>query len=292
MDFQESAKILFENIEIFSKRNAASERQRQICVSELIDSLLSHDASKDTESLYARFCNAIPQATDQDKGSFCLALTKAPHHSLIFGERSLFASEEATAPGSHGRISLVRNRYNEEALRVFSKAVTNVKPSYPSSFADACEDVFDNRCEFCIIPVENSHDGMLSGFYSMLDRYELKICAACEIETDDPSEIIRYALVGKNLPSIFSKSSCWNFEFSVAAETGQFPEDILHIASVFQAKLLKINSLPVLYDDGLHRFYFTFRIHENDVAAFDLYLQQEHTRYTGIGFYPMLNQAD
>lgn len=201
---------------------------------------------------------------------------------------SLLSTVDHVVAGAHGRIALVRNRLNEEAYRVFSQAITASKAHYLPSFSDTCEDVYDNRCEFGILPIENTTDGKLFGFYAMLDRYELKICAACRLEPDHSEGTVRYALIGKNLPSRIPKNAEWLFECSVVTEIGKFPTDVVEITSVFDATIIKIDSLPVLYDDGLQKIYFTFRIPKQHADALHFYLTMEHARYSLLGFYPIL----
>ena len=286
MTVSKEFEILQDNIRIFRERGALSERQRELCLSELIDRLLTTEQSSKPKGLYRRFIQVLPNATAADRALFCHRLSVHPRHVATFSAGALPSVEESPSPGTHGRIALVRNRYNEEALERFSYGVTGAKPSYTPSFADACEEVYAGQSEFCILPVENTENGRLFGFYSLLDRYELRICAACDLDTDPGS--IRYALVGKSLPDRLPKSVSWRLECSVAAEAGAFPTDILQIAPIFGAQLLKIDSLPVLYDDGLQRFYFTFELHRAEALAFDLYLSMEHARYTPIGLYPIL----
>ena len=286
MTVQEELDILRANIRVFREREDLSERQRMLGLSQLIDRLLETEPAADPEWIYRRFLQVMPDAASADRALLCHRLAAHPTHGASLSESSVLGSEESPAPGAHGRISLVRNRYNEEALERFSFAVLGAKPSYCPSFSDACEEVYNNRSEFCILPMENTESGRLFGFYSMLDRYELRICGVCDLEAEPGS--IRYALIGKTLPKRLPKSVSWNLECSIATEVGAFPTEALQTASVFGALPLKIDSLPVLYDDGLQRFYFTFSVSRGDALAFDLYLSMEHTRYTPIGLYPIL----
>ena len=126
------------------------------------------------------------------------------------------------------------------------------------------------------------------GFYSMMDRYDLRICACCRLDTEEQSDSVRYALVGKARPDRLPRQSDYYLEFSVTAQTGQFPEDMLRAVAVLDATLLGLDSLPVPYSDGLQRYSFTLRVTEQSAYALDLYLSAEHTGYAPIGLYPML----
>lgn len=292
MEKKEKSKIFCDNIEIFSKRKSLSEQQRFLAMSQWISDLLSTpDTSISLSKRYDQFCDSFPSQNvliAEDRALFCANAAKSPSlQKELISLASLDAAETA-ASGSHGRIALVRNRYNEEAFSMFEHSVQGAKPEFFSSFSDACEEVFDNLCEYCILPVENTGDGRLFGFYSMIDRYELKICAVCELETETTSETIRYALIGKHLPQRIPKSAHWNFECYVSTEAEEFPYDIFRVAPIFEATPIKIDSLPVLYDDRANRMYLTFHLPRHMAYAFDLYLSKEHPRYTAIGLYPIL----
>lgn len=284
MNETKAVEILTENLRIFSERSALSEQQRVGCAEELFLRWSRAEPEQTAQERYREFCRLFPDARASDKARLCRHL--APR--LRDSERYL--GEEGRAAGIHGRVALVRNRYNEEAFSCFSEVLMSAKPSYSPTFSDACEDVFGNRCEFAILPIENTHDGRLFGFYSMLDRYELKICADCALEAENPTGIIRYALIGKHVPDRLPRVDRWNLECSVTARLGEFPTDLLEVAPLFGATPEKIDSLPVLYDDGLCRLYFTFRLSRKEADAFDFYLTMEHPHYTPIGQYPSLTE--
>ena len=286
MTVQQEFEILCDNIRVYRERGSLSEQQRELCLSHLIDRFLSLEEAEEPDLLYRRFIQLLPDADRTDRARLCLRLTQHPRCASAFSAGLSGGGEELPSAGAHGKIALVRNRYTEEALDRFSVAMIGAKPSYAASFSDACEEVYTGSSEFCILPLENTENGRLFGFYALLDRYELRICAAHELEAE-PGRI-RYALIGKGLPNRLPKQLRWNFECSVATEIGTSPADILQTASELSARLLKIDSLPVLYDDGLQRFYFTFDTDRANALALDLYLSMEHARYTPIGLYPVL----
>ena len=291
MDQKEEQAILCENLRIFSERDALSQKQRELALSLWIRRLLEEKES-DPSVLYERFRTSLLKNGGirvEDQAAFCATMAKLPVFQKRLLSHTILQKAEPAASGSHGRIALVRNHYNEEAFSHFESSILGAKAEFFSSFSDACEEVFDNLCEFCILPIGNTADGRLFGFYSMLDRYELKICAACELESDTSPDAIRYALIGKHLPRRIPQNAEWNFEFYLSAETEDFPYDIFRVAPIFEATPVKIDSLPILYDDKTNRIYLTFRLPKAMAYAFDLYLSQEHPRYTAIGLYPILN---
>ena len=290
MDQKKELQIFKENIRTFSERSAISKQQRELSLDLCFRALLAEKNASPLE-LYTRFCADFSknELSAEDRASFFARLSNSVPHQKELITKTSFHDDESTKSGSHGRIALVRNRYNEEAFSIFEPFVQGAKAEFFSSFSDACEEVFDNLCEFCILPIENTESGRLFGFYSMIDRYELKICATCTVEHEDSPDTVRYALVGKHLPRRIPKNTEWNLECCISSEADQFPYDIFRVAPIFEATPIKVDSLPILYDDGAHRIYFTFQIPRMMAYAFDLYLLTEHPRYTAIGLYPILN---
>ena len=283
---RESAKeIHIDNIREFSQRSEISDTQRALSVSELTSLFLEDAVTDNDKGLYVKFVRALGKnALPADKALFCKRLSL-----LRQGERKeVSENRDSTAAGAHGKVAIVRNRYNEEAFSVFSKTILRPKSVYATSFNQACEAVIDGECEFCVLPVEDSHGGKLFGFYSMLDRYELKICSSYSIETDEDAESVKYALVGKKSPDRLPKSAGWVLECSVISDDGRFPADIIEVSHIFEAKLSKIDSMPVEYDDVRQKYYFSFELQRKNALAFDLYLSVEQPRYSQIGIYPRL----
>ena len=289
MEQKEELKILRDNLRIFSERTAISEKQRELSLEQWLHSFLTEQPATLSE-LYEQFCEIFPhgdQFNTVARAKFCAHLAKIPAYQKMLSAQTGFRDQEVALSGSYGKIAMVRNRYNEEAFSVFESFVQGAKADFFPSFADACEAVFDNLCEFCLLPIENTENGRLFGFYAMLDRYELRICASCSLEHEDSPDTVRYALVGKHLPKRIPKNALWNLEYCVFAEAEEFPYDIFQVAPIFEATPIKIDSLPMPYDDVAHRIYFTFRIPITMAYAFDLYLLSEHPRYTPIGLYPL-----
>ncbi len=290
MTEKRAVEILSRNVGELTERCERAQEQRAICMRELIDRLLRSVEAEDAEALYRLCCAEMPSAELSDKAMLCAAMATAPRTTSLLPRQGYAAGVEETAAGAHGKVAMVRNRYNEQAFERFSATITGSKRSYVSSFAEACEDVYDNRCEFCVLPIENESDGRLFGFYAMLDRYELKIVSVCALESEERGERVLYALAGRKLPDRLPKGLPWHLEFSLAAENGSVAEDVLRIAPLFDAVLSKLDSLPVGYDDGMQRLYYRFRMSREMAAAMELYLFAEHAEYSCIGMYPAVGK--
>lgn len=280
-----SIAVHLENLKILDKRKRINDEQKELSVdmlSELIPKM------KEPADTYRQFLEAFENADILSKARFCQGLYKKSGKD---DDRPPFYDTQDYVPaGAHGKIAIVRNRYNEAAYTALSKFVSRAKLVYTSSFVSACEDTYDGKCQYCILPVSDSQNGRMFGFYSAIDRYELRVCAACNIDTESTSESVKYALVGRVIPDRAYKSTQRRFEFSVISHTGKVISEITEAASVFGADLAAVDSLPVEYGDELQKYYFTFRMSASDIRGLDLYLSEEYASYAPVGYYPILKK--
>ena len=194
---------------------------------------------------------------------------------------------EQPAAGSHGKIAYVRNRYNERAFERFAEILPNAKAEYVSGFSEACESVYDGSCSYCVLPIENDVDGRLFRFYAMADRYELKLCAITELENEETTGSVRYALAGRSALRSIPRDKLCVLEFSLAREDGTRLSELLAAAAFLGATPHTLDFLPLEYDNHLYRQYFAFRLQREQAVAFGLYLSLDYPHYAPIGFYTL-----
>lgn len=288
MSEQKIKNTLCENLEFCEERLSLLKNQYRLCAESLAEHLLLSQGNDNIASIYEEFKSLLPSYNGVACAAFFKTLQKTQPTTVkkcdaVF---ALLGMSESAQPGSHGRISYVRNKYNDVAFENFSLIIRNAKFSYTPSFASACEDVISGICEYAILPIENSSDGRLFGFYSLLDRYELHICATTSLETnDDNASSIRFALVGKSAPKRIENDALCDFEFSIARENGERLAELLQAAYEFSAFPQKTDTVSLEYDHDLYKHYLTFSIPCEEAYAFALYLSFEYPNYTPIGFY-------
>ncbi len=71
------------------------------------------------------------------------------------------------------KVAYFRNYFSDEAFRIFSKELYNPTVEYCDNFRETCDEVYRERCDFCILPVASSKDGNLSGIEQLVQKYEL-----------------------------------------------------------------------------------------------------------------------
>ena len=284
MTKQEKSKIHAENLAFLTKRQESLKAQKDLVINDMIEAFCNEaDSPKQLQEL---LYPDLLELSAEDKISFCKAICnsrlKKELTSLLF-----IGSNEPTPAGSHSKISFVKNKYNELAFERFSRFVANAKPDYATSFKESCENVTNGFCEFCILPITSSEDGRLMSFFSLLDRYELKICAVTDIEDEDSSKTIRYACVGKSCPEPSKKNLKEEiiFEFFAIDSTSDFLSLLILAAKEANAEIVNVDSFPVEYSTHLQKFFFSFRIPNQNALFFRLLVAINQSNYTPIGLY-------
>ena len=255
--------------------NFATDELKDYCIPDTVNSLFeSISVIEKLEICRAAWRNAkLPRSYSQ----FLLELgEEQPSESV--DERSI------------GRIAYMKNNYTESAFLKLSKIISNARSAYFSSFDDVCDEVYSGGCEFCILPIESSSEGRLNSFYSMIDRFELKIAATCVVEHHDSQRFTRFALLKKSLyeiPKLRSSSKEQIFEFKFSARIGDISpvSDILSAARHCLLKLIRIDSLPLPYNDEMISYYVSLNVSGGDLMTFLTYLTLEFPQCEPLGVY-------
>ncbi len=264
--------------------------QRSILVSELADVIIGEFGSDSPEMIYREFLSAIGGAEVTDKLTFTHKLTEN-YSSQDLVRLLLSADSDDFAPaGAHGKISYIRNRYNDEAYSKFSSVIPHAKPVYRADFEECCDAISAGEAEFTVLPLEDSVDGTMFGFYSLLDRYGLKIVNVCNIEREDSSKVIRYALAGRYFKSDHSerekKDAKRIFEFTMTHSPSTRLIELFSAATLCNAVEHRATSLPLPFGDNMARFYHSFVItKKTHFLPFLLFLSLEYPQYSPIGIY-------
>ena len=285
MTNEEKIEILKKNLQILSARQTITNQQKNLTVKDLAEAIsIDRNCLKKLNEILS---DDKLNLSYEDKISFCRNmcnsnLQKEIHTLLIIG------SDEPTPAGAHSKISFIKNKYNDLAFERFSRFVPHAKADYATSFKECCENVTDGVCEYCILPITSSTDGRFMSFYSLLDRYELKICAVTDIEDEEASKTVRYACVGKNCVDRFEKKNLKNdiiFEFYTIDTTADVLPLLLLCAKEASAEIVNIDSIPVEYSSRLQKFFFSFKIPSQNSLFFRLLTAITQENYVPIGIY-------
>lgn len=286
MTQKEKLDILKDNLNEFGTRREISDRQRILTLSEIAKTICENEES-DIAVLYSQF---VKISADEPDGRmiFCKELLQKRRSSVEFKRIIAVGDSDGVSAGAHGRIAYPKNKFNDEAFERLSSGIRGARAFHTPTINGACEQVADGTCEFCILPIENSIEGKLFSFYSLLDRFELKICAACYIDTDSDSHI-RYALISRGCrePSERAlRSTHFILDFSLLETENISLKALLEVAELCGAELLSIDTRPVPYDTQSKKFILSFRIFGNQGLLFRILLSLNYDSYSPIGFYP------
>jgi hypothetical protein len=290
MTHYEKLDILTSNQKEFRGRGDIANEQRALTLSEIARTLCEDNEGEALSEIVRKYAELTAECSPADSIILCRELLLRKRSADELKRITAIGEGEETAAGTHGKIAYPKNKFNDAAFEHLSLAVSTPRAVYTSSINAACEAVAEGSCEFCILPIENSLDGKLFGFYSLLDRFELKICAVCDIDGDGDSHI-RYALIGRGCREPIeriAKSTPFILEFFVLDSDGDFLDGLLPAAKACNAQLISIDTRPVPYDTQSKKFILSFRVSRNDSLLLRTFLTLYYDSYSPIGLYPYI----
>lgn len=208
----------------------------------------------------------------------------------IFGqisyEKFLSSNDTATRLAFYaiGRIAYIQNSYNDLVFERFSGILTDAKASYYESLSDVCENVVNQHCQFCILPVETKKDGKLISFYGQILQHDLKITAEYDLYNSDGTDYTRYALLSKDKPlsnQIIAKKKNNYLQIAFSNMENMSLKEVLISAELFDLKLESVDTL------GMQNRVFCLEFSASDASAeaFLSFLSVDCPDYILIGYY-------
>lgn len=200
-----------------------------------------------------------------------------------------FRDAEKDVIGTEQNVVYQKNSFADTAYLQFASLLNAPRAVYTHSFLSACEDVYNGSCEYCILPLENTSEGLLVGFAKLIERFGLKIVATCDIFGNEGARLTRFALLRKNILPLPKQSTLQNcfLEISVPFENPQTPNNLLIAAGLCNLPLSRIHSLPYTEEHEPSRYHAAFQISEQSLlSTFLIYLTMEIPQYTLTGIYP------
>ncbi len=201
---------------------------------------------------------------------------------------SVLGPAELCEDRAKGRVAYVKNNFTNSAYLSFSQSLISPRCAYFDSFDTACEDVHSGKSEFCILPVETSTDGKLISFYSMIDRYELKILSIRTVEHQGNANFTKFALLGRSL-KVPAKTNTNGLKFelriSQSLADASAISNIISAADACGITLCRINSMPLPYSDSMMSYYAVFDLTGADLNTFLTFLTLEYPQCYALGIY-------
>ena len=202
------------NLAELDTRQTSLHRARAFWLGELI-------ADQDTDTLPTpdEIADLFEQLTDEENASDCynaamqhadkIALCSEIAARYPWGYEATFAEmfglHESPSQEAQGRVAYVANSYTEQAFMELTGFIKERRVAYFHGFEDVCQEVRNGLCEYGILPVESTADGVMAGLLRLIELYDLRICALCHVPTPQ-SGSTAFALVRATLPVLQTTS--------------------------------------------------------------------------------------
>ena len=211
--------------------------------------------------------------------------------TYIAGKSSFYetviGSAEPCPSAAKGKICYIKNNFTDSAYSFFSKSVKSSSRAFSDTFEAICEGIQSGEFELGILPIETSSDGKLLAFYSMIDRYGLKIVSTCSIDHADSQKFTKFALVGKSIkiPSANQSKYCIELRIVQSSRDQSSLYDILCAARTCDISVARVDSLRLPYGDSLFSHYAVLDLSESNLDAFLAYVALEFPQCYALGIY-------
>ena len=228
-----------------------------------------------------------------EKATMCKEFLKAYKDSSEHRKEIFFGTPDPYTDDACGRIEYIGNNYTDEAFRCFSEMLGMSDALIVSSFNELCEDVYSGKSEYGILPIENTDNGKLLRFYSLINLYDLKIISVCSVKTSDNGRT-DFALVKRTLDYPNPKLDTPDvLEFLVKGTDHSAFMKILTASQVCDMESYRIDSFRISPSDDDFTFCFMMKLSESSqLEAFLLYMAVDFPHYTPIGIFKYNYKGD
>lgn len=287
MTQNDSLNTLRDNLSLLNTRKDINTEQYLLTLTSIATAVCEDSQYTDVTGICDAYHSAVGYSSYVTQKALYDVILKTPRLSEDVKGFLSIGSNDQSDESSHGKIAYLKNKFNDIAYKKLSANVHHAHPMFVDSPQDACEAVANGVAQMCILPIENSRDGKLFGFYGMINRFDLKISTVCNVDTEDEISGIKYALISRKCNEPWAqdlKKQNYVFEFSTLAADADFIEDLMAFAKVCDALPLTVDSKPIQYDNQLKRYIFSFLLKSS--YEFLMYPPLMLTGYSPIGFYP------
>lgn len=279
--------LLKKNFQLLRKEKQLLQEEIFTLLCEHFDSLeYSQSAFADTASVLLNECDRLfddfeePGSHVEIKLWLCQYLAQKYCFEEIFSTLAINFSP----PPAPQIACWASNQYAEKALAKFSRLFPSPKTVLVDSFSQVCDSVEGND-HFGVLPIENSTDGRLVGFYRLIDKHELKICAVCDIEDDAGETFTRFALVSGELQCLALHYPI-HIELSVISPKRTHFMEIINISKQLEMTTSRMFSVPLYYNrEEAGNDTVTLTVNQKSALPFFIYLCLFGKDINVVGFY-------
>ncbi len=219
---------------------------------------------------------------------FCRALCDLLQRDNKLSLDVFFSDTAPSSISSPPRIAYQKSSYADSAyLQLSSRLEKTVAAKYTHSFIAACEEVYNGLSDYCILPLENSTEGLLQSFVKLILRYDLKIAATCDVYENGENRITKFALLRRGLFPLFTHSEHdIFFELTLPLSEPLDVSELLTAAHFFALSVSNVTYIPFMEDKQTRMLHVTFSAESGELEPFLVYLYMVAPGYHPIGLYP------
>ena len=311
--------LCLSNLDILAVRQDRVSESVLAVLSELADAIL-HDAEGDPDTVDSILLSLQGIAEEGEEVAathpvFAAvapvnreALARMSARSCLYARLLLYAMIEERMPTEvspkpmtsplpatvRGRIAYMPAAFADKAYLALSAVVDSPRAAATASFVDACEEVRSGLCEFCILPLENTHSGKLTAFTRLILRYNLQIQAVCDLENGAAEgQITRFALLRAaregDFPAPLRLPPEGEPLYLELIHTGDSPSltDLLSAAEFCGIRLCRVDTLPPFEEYGEDTLPLSCVLDAagGDLTTFRRFLSLEASEDTVMGLY-------
>ncbi len=290
MDELERQKILLANLLECDRLYSNITESKELHLHELWESL-NLPSKRSREDLLAAFkvyqytlASSEPQLNVQRMLSFCNQVVSG------FALDDMLKYAIPNYVGRHHTIpsaSIAYWRDNRDSVLAYSHfkgLFKSAAPIHVDRFNEICDTIIGGEADFGILPIENSSDGKLFGFYRMLEKNDLNICATLDIDHPDMDAHTRYALISRH-SVFFENISPLQLELFFYSTDNHELAELMCVAQTLAISISRIDSLPLRHQNDGFRGYITVSLTPHYLAIFLCYLWLFKTDYLVLGLY-------
>ncbi len=304
--------VIGENLTLLCGENTSADERRLAWLRDLALLIMRDDSMLFDENRSERFSALFSgEVSTDDIPSNTLTHIEFRHRTATFIDKLTvckFIAEEAerreiklldkllgnTSYSRSPRIAYFKNAYADAAFRVFSDILEAPSVAYAPDFNSVCEEVYYERADMCMLPLDSSRDAKLISFYRLIDKYELSPVLSCDVTTPDGTVTTRYALLSRSisLPARADRTGCF-FEFSLVTDDGAALGEVLTAAAECGLTIYKVDSIPMTYNTVKFSSEVILKASEpKGLDAFVLFLTLAIPEYEPLGIYPHIRQGE
>ena len=286
---QDPTQNVQQNLSELDARQSAQLNARSFWLGELVSSL-DQDTLADRDRLLSLFEQLVAEAPPQgvyaqavqaaDRICFCQELaTRFPagyEHAFC----ALFGEHEPVLPDAQGRVAYVSNTYTEQAFMELTGFIKQRRVAYFHGFEDVCQEVHSGLCEYGILPVASTQEGLMAGLLRQIELYDLRICALCYVPSPQGGSTA-FALLCRRL-TLTQPTSSQGLDILLSPSSQEDLGKLIGTAAFCKHRLL--HAATYEGQDG-EQFRLQFGLNPTMVYPFLLYLLLFAADITPIGFY-------